>query len=286
MQGVQRRRRSSNHDPGPLIVDAAAPGQYAHAIVSTASRPRPFLRLRGRSFMAVVLTPEPPVPSWMLQLDGQLARSPRFFDGRPVVVDMAALPGLEAEFAGLLDGLAARGIRVIGIEGVDEAALGDGLQALPPVLSGGRTVGLPVLVADAPEGVAADATAPAPAPEPPPAPEREPPALVLDRPVRSGQSVAFTTGDVTVIGSVASGSEVIAGGSIHVYGTLRGRAIAGLMGAGPDGQRPRIFCRRLDAELLAIDGVYKTADEMDPKLQGRAVMVWLDGDELAMVPLD
>ena len=230
--------------------------------------------------MAVVLTPEPPLAGWMLQLDGQLARSPRFFDGRPVVVDLAALPGQAAEFTDLLAGLAARGIRVIGIEGVDEEALGpEALLALPPVIAGGRTVGLPVLVADAAD------PAPPP-PEPPPPPQRDPPALVLDHPVRSGQSVAFTTGDVTIIGSVASGSEVIAGGSIHVYGTLRGRAIAGLMGPGPDGKRPRIFCRRLDAELIAIDGVYKTAEEMDPALQGRAVQAWLDGDEIKMTALD
>ena len=61
------------------------------------------------------------------------------------------------------------------------------------------------------------------------------------------------------MGSVASGAEVIAGGSIHVYGTLRGRAIAGLTG----NSRARIFCRKLEAELLAIDGVYQTADDMD-----------------------
>ena len=136
-------------------VDAAPPRRYAKGVSST-SRPRPFLRLRGRSFMAVVLTPEPPLAGWMLQLDGQLSRSPRFFDGRPVVVDLAALPGLHAEFAGLMDGLAARGIRVIGIEGVDEDALGPMLAALPPVIAGGRTVGLPVLVAEGtPEEAAA-----------------------------------------------------------------------------------------------------------------------------------
>ena len=227
--------------------------------------------------MAVVLTPEPPLPGWMMQLDAQVSRSPRFFDGRPVVLDLSALTGQQAEFLALIDGLAARGIRVIGIEGVVEAALGPLLQTLPPVIAGGRTVGLPELVADTPD--------PAPQEQPLP-PERDPPALVVDHPVRSGQSVAFTTGDVTVIGSVASGSEVIAGGSIHIYGALRGRAIAGLMGPGPDGKRPRIFCRRLEAELLAIDGVYKTADEMNPSLQGRAVQVWLDGDELAMAALD
>lgn len=244
--------------------------------MSNAARPRPFLRLRGRSFMAVVLTPEPPLPGWMMQLDAQISRSPRFFDGRPVVVDLAALTGLQAEFPALIEGLAARAIRVIGIEGVDEAALGPLLLTLPPVIAGGRTVGLPVVVAGAPDAEPQEA----------PPPERELPALVLDRSVRSGQSVAFTTGDVTIIGSVASGSEVIAGGSIHVYGTLRGRAIAGLMGPGPDGKRPRIFCRRLEAELLAIDGVYKTADEMSPALQGRSVQVWMDGDELAIAALD
>jgi len=67
---------------------------------------------------------------------------------------------------------------------------------------------------------------------------------------------------------------------------LRGRAIAGLLGPGPGGVRARIFCRRLEAELLAIDGVYKTADEMDPALQGRAVQVWLDGDQIAIAALD
>ena len=216
--------------------------------------------------------PDLPLADWLAQLDAQVGRSPRFFDGRPVVLDLEGLAGEEAGFAGLIDDLAARAIRVIGIENVDEAALGAGLAGLPPVLSGGRTVGLPVLV-----------TGEKPAE---PDPVREPASLVVDRPVRSGQSVAFTAGDVTIVGSVASGSEVIAGGSIHVYGTLRGRAIAGLLGAGPDGLRPRIFCRRLEAELLAIDGVYKTADEMDPALQGRAVQVWLDGDRIAMAALD
>ncbi len=224
--------------------------------------------------MAVVLMPDLPLEDWMAQLDAQIARSPRFFDGRPVMLDLEGLAGGEAGFLSLVEDLAARAIRVIGIENADEAALGPLLPRLPPVLAGGRTVGLPMLVPGDPP------------PPPEPAAEREPSALVLDRPVRSGQSVAFTGGDVTVIGSVASGSEVIAGGSIHVYGTLRGRAIAGLLGPGPGGVRPRIFCRRLEAELLAIDGVYKTADEMDPALQGRAVQVWLSGDQIAIAALD
>jgi septum site-determining protein MinC len=108
-----------------------------------------------------------------------------------------------------------------------------------------------------------------------------PVSLVISESVRSGQSIVFREGDVTVIGSVSSGAEIIAGGSIHVYGALRGRAIAGSMGDA----RARIYCRKLEAELLAIDGLYKTAEDMDAELRGRAVQVRLDGDTITMESL-
>ena len=165
-----------------------------------------------------------------------------------------------------------RGIRVIGIEGVAEQ--GPGSWGLPLMLSGGREHRL----ADAPAPPEGEADSAATVAEH--APEL-PPSLIVDRPVRSGQSVVFESGDVTVIGSVASGAEVVAGGSIHVYGALRGRAIAGLL----EGQRARIFCGRLEAELLAIEGVYRTADEMDAAMQGRAVQAWLEDGELRLAAL-
>lgn len=240
--------------------------------------PRSFLRLRGKSFMSVVLTPELPAERWLGQLDEQMARSPKVFEGRPVLLDVSLLGGTPQAIAPLVRDLAARGVRVIGIDGTMPHALGGLAAELPPVMAGGRNAAL----AGEPEP-----RAPAPvvaAIEPPRAPE--PSALVLDQPVRSGQSVTHLAGDVTVVGSVASGSEVIAGGSIHVYGTLRGRAIAGMAGVGAHGSRPRIFCRKLQAELLAIDGVYKTADEVPAALQGRPVQAWLDGDELMVAALD
>jgi septum site-determining protein MinC len=104
----------------------------------------------------------------------------------------------------------------------------------------------------------------------------EPASLVLEEPVRSGQSVIFPYGDVTVLGQVASGAEVVAGGSIHIYGALRGRALAGSTG----NRRARIFCRRNEAELLAIDGYYRTTEEIDAKLRNRPIQAWLDGDVL------
>jgi septum site-determining protein MinC len=92
----------------------------------------------------------------------------------------------------------------------------------------------------------------------------------------------FLEGDVTVVGSVASGAEVIAGGSIHIYGTLRGRAIAGAAG----NQQARIFCRKFEPELVAIDGLYKAAEDMSADLRHRAVQAWLYGEHIHMSTLD
>ena len=105
--------------------------------------------------------------------------------------------------------------------------------------------------------------------------------LMIKAPIRSGQSVFHPHGDVIVLGSVASGSEIVAGGSIHVYGTLRGRAIAGSEG----NVSARIFCRKNEAELLAVDGWYTTAEEMEGVSRGKAVQAFLDNDALCVVPL-
>jgi septum site-determining protein MinC len=100
--------------------------------------------------------------------------------------------------------------------------------------------------------------------------------------VRSGQAIVHPEGDVTVVGSVASGAEIVAGGSIHIYGTLRGRALAGMYGNG----KARVFCRRLEAELVAIDGFYKVADELEPYLHKKAVQAWLEGGTVKIMTLD
>jgi septum site-determining protein MinC len=106
--------------------------------------------------------------------------------------------------------------------------------------------------------------------------------LVIDSSVRSGQTIEYPDGDVTVIGSVSSGAEIIAGGSIHVYGALRGRAVAGTSGD----QNARIFCQDFDAELLSIDGKYRIADNFDRELRGRPVQARLDGLRMMLLPLE
>lgn len=210
--------------------------------------------------------PEPPVATWLAELDKWLSRSPGFFAGKAVVVDVSKLSPTKATLASLMADMAARGIRVLGVEGADPTWVG---ADLPPVLTKGRP---------AENGKAAGHHAPQPAREA----ASTPPALLIDVPVRSGQSIVHPHGDVTVIGSVASGAEIVAGGSIHVYGALRGRALAGAYGnAGA-----RIFCRRLEAELVAIDGHYLVADEVEPDLRNTSIQAWLDGETLQIVSLD
>jgi septum site-determining protein MinC len=229
--------------------------------VSTLVRQRQSLMFRGRSYMAFALTPQPPIVDWLADLDASLQRSKTFFAGHPVVLDLSAVQLSPNAVAHLVRSLEELNVRVLGLEGIDPAAQEAGL---PPVLRAGHN--------------AQEFELPAPAPAAPdPAPKTQQPAsLLIENPVRSGQSVVFLEGDITVLGSVGSGAELVAGGSIHVYGTLRGRALAGASG----NARARIFCHRIEAELLAIDCYYKTADDIGESLRRQAAQAWLEGNTL------
>ena len=235
----------------------------------------PFVRLSGRTFSALVLAPELPLAGWLSALDAQIDRSPRFFEGRAVVVNLAALPREYSDVADLLRDMERRGIRIIGTEGVHPSW--EGLDAWGGPLPNAGKPGKPIEPPD--ERSSNDASAAAKDDD---VTVAEPNSLLIDQPVRSGQSVVFERGDVTVLGSVASGAEVMAGGSVHIYGTLRGRAIAGLAG----NSNARVFCRKLEAELVAIDGVYQTADDMPATLIGKPVQAWLEGEHMKMTALD
>jgi septum site-determining protein MinC len=224
------------------------------------------MRFLGRSYMAFVFTPEGPIIEWLAQLDSWLARSPGFFADRPVVLDLSNVklhkPGLAHLVACLLE----RNIRVIGLEGADPAQLG---PDLPPLLSGRPVNSSEIIALSRPE--------PAPVAVP-----KQPASLVIDRPVRSGQTIVYPEGDVSVLGSVGSGAEIVAGGSIHIYGTLRGRAMAGHMG----NSSARIFCQKIEAELLAINGYYRTAEEIDASYRGRPMQAWLNDNVMMITALN
>ncbi|MGH1591953.1 septum site-determining protein MinC [Methylobacterium phyllosphaerae] len=242
-----------------LTIPAATPNT---PVTQPTSEPaRPPIRFRGRSFMATVLAPIPPVADWFGDLDALNRRAPNFFAGRPVILDLSGLRLTREDLDGLLAELQARNIAVLGIEGAAPALLGSGT---PPALSGGRPAG--------------EIDTPGNAVPVEPQPRDTARSLILDAPVRSGQTVMHLEGDVTVLGAVASGAEVIAGGSIHVYGALRGRAIAGAAG----NPAARIWCRRFEPELVAIDGLYRAADDLDPAFRGQAVEVRLFEDAIRL----
>ncbi len=233
--------------------------------MTQSSAARPPIRFRGRSFMATVLAPVPPVADWFADLDALCRRAPAFFAGRPTILDLTGLSLTREDLDGLVAELTARDIPIHGIEGAPPGMLGPGL---PPSLSGGRPAG-EVSTPDAPVPEPTTRTVPAK-------------SLIIDTPVRSGQTILHLEGDVTVLGAVASGSEVIAGGSIHVYGALRGRAVAGASG----NPTARIWCRRFEPELVAIDGLYKAADDLDPAFHNQPVEVRLVEDALKLTLLD
>ncbi|MDN5927528.1 MAG: septum site-determining protein MinC [Hyphomicrobiales bacterium] len=230
------------------------------------------IRFNARSFVAFALAPEAPLSEWFDGLDQWTENSPGFFAGRPVVLNLNHITLDTEEIIDLVDGLADRGIRVCAIEanGIDDLGLD-----LPPLLTGARTIAIEEKQPERRQPASTPANAPANTnQQAETARATRANTLIIETPIRSGQSIFHPHGDVIVLGSVGSGSEIIAGGSVHIYGTLRGRAFAGVMG-NPDA---RIFCRKNEAELLAVDGWYRTADDMEPSSRGGAIQAYLDNE--------
>jgi septum site-determining protein MinC len=230
------------------------------------------IRFRARSFVAFALAPEAPLEDWLQRLDLWTQNSPGFFKGRPVLLDLNTLKPSVDDIRGLVSQLADRGIRIYAIEASGIDALG---PDLPPLLMGAKDAAVDDLQLQADHNAKAASSPQA----------VEPPmsnALIIDAPIRSGQSIYHPDGDVIVLGSVGSGSEIFAGGSVHVYGTLRGRAFAGATGNAD----ARIFCRKNEAELLAVDGWYRTAEDMEPSSRGGPIQVFLDNGMIYVAPLN
>ena len=233
---------------------------------SIPAKAAPF-QVRGRFLTVLTLRVDTALADehFHAQLDQQLDKTPQFFAGAPVVLDLGATPDLRdvGRFRALVDSLRQRQLRVFGVQnaaGLDPAVLQD--MALIAVNTG----------RDAPMPREAE---PAPAAA---APVRPPENKVIHSPVRSGQMIVAEHGDLTVIGSVASGAELIAAGNIHVYGTLRGRAMAGCHGD----EHAHIFCQSLNAELVAIAGLYQTSESLDEAARDRCTHIYLENEKLRM----
>ena len=247
------------------------------------------LRFRGRTFLAMVLSPELPIDAWFEEVDRILKRSPGFFASRPIILDCSGIEDDEFDIKGLLLELKNRKMSVMGLEGIGEEKLD---PDMPPIVAGGRNASdiKPDNAVNESTTATKQSTAPKPVQqnsaeqlkvEESDGKRKSVKSLLIGHSVRSGQAICHTDGDVTIVGSVASGAEVIAGGSLHVYGTLRGRGMAGTVGD----KSARIFCTKLEAELVAINGIYKAAEDIDPKQLSQSVQINLENDNLVITNL-
>jgi septum site-determining protein MinC len=205
------------------------------------------------------------------QLASKVSQAPNFFSNTPLVLALDKLPDGEGDLdLGELmticrqHGLSTLAIRASRAEDI-AAAQAIALPVLPP--SGARE--RPIELAGAKE------------PEKPPEPQLQP-SKIITTPIRGGQQVYAQGGDLIVLAPVSAGAELLADGNIHVYGPMRGRALAGIKGD----RSARIFCQQLGAELLSIAGQYKVAEDLrrDP-LWSEAVQVSLSGDVLNITRL-
>ncbi len=214
----------------------------------------------------------------------RVQRAPGLFARAAVIVDfggLSACPDADTTRA-LLDALREAGVLPValayGTSDIERLAEAVGLPLLAKFRAQYERVG-----GEAPPPAAAPAPAREPEPARPAAPARtDGIGQVHTSPVRSGQQVYAQGRDLTVMATVGAGAEVIADGSVHIYGALRGRALAGAQGE----TRARIFCREFHAELVAIAGHFKVLEDIPAALRGRPVQVRLDGEALLIEPLD
>ncbi|RJS94378.1 septum site-determining protein MinC [Salinisphaera sp. Q1T1-3] len=206
------------------------------------------------------------------QVEQQLAKAPEFFARMPVLL---SLRGELPDLARLVAVMQAADLVVVGLLDPDDAAAEAARHAGLGVLhSPGRNTEAPTPSKAEPAAAAAE-PASEPAPRETETPARTPTRLVT-KPVRSGQQIYARGGDLVIAASVSEGAEVLADGHIHVYGALRGRALAGASGD----TQARIFCRRFEPDLVAIAGCYKVADAIDEGIRSKPVAVRLENDNL------
>jgi septum site-determining protein MinC len=209
------------------------------------------------------------------QLTTKVSQAPNFFSNTPLVLALDKLPEGEGtlDLGALMTICRQHGLSTLAIR----ASRDEDIAA-------GQAINLPVLPPSGARERPLDPGAVAPAakePEKPPEPLLQP-SKIITTPVRGGQQIYAQGGDLIVLAPVSAGAELLADGNIHVYGPMRGRALAGIKGD----RNARIFCQQLGAELLSIAGQYKVAEDLrrDP-LWSEAVQVCLSGDVLNITRL-
>ncbi len=222
------------------------------------------------------------------ELSVQIERSPQIFRGIPIVVDLSAIEaGNNIDLNWLKNLLTVRHLIPVGIRNANDSLREKAEQAGWAILSdnGGKSK----VRESTPSTEVSQTSTATVTPDESAATEMISAVGVSSslettvhiQQVRSGQQLSVPKGDLIVVNSVNEGSELLVDGNIHVYGVLRGRALAGIHG----NQNVRIFCQSLEAELLSIAGFYKMQEDIPQELWGKSVQIYLQGEELKIEQL-
>lgn len=265
--------------------------------------------LKGTTFTLPVLKLlEPDVTRIAEGLEQKIAQAPQFFHRAPLVIDIKALDGAfgSVDFALLIGALRSNGLVPVGLRGGTSEQNEIAATMELAILNSGVPSKAKVTASAQPEAATPTADADADAEKVPMAAATKnkntskddatavsanntdkaaAPVLqgtrFVKRPVRSGQRIYAAGGDLIVYGAVSSGAEIFADGHVHVYGVLRGRAVAGVKGD----QEARIFCQGLDAELVSVAGTYRMSEDIDDSLRHKPSQIFLDGQRLTIAAL-
>ena len=254
------------------------------AVVSPASSAPAAFELKSATLSLVAVVLKTTDLALLSQaLDARFGDAPGLFDQDPVAIDLSQVRDKTdpIDFVVLVHLLRGHKMLPVAVKAGNDKQMQDALAAGLSEAHHSAAPALPVrsfTPEDAP--TAAAAKQPVEAAEPPPAVR---PTLVVDKPLRSGQRVYAKGGDLVVLAVVSHGAEVIADGNIHVYGPLRGRALAGAMGD----TGARIFATCMEPQLLSIAGIYRTTEtELPANVLGKPGQVRLAGEKLVVVPLN
>jgi septum site-determining protein MinC len=206
------------------------------------------------------------------QLHNKVKQAPDFFKNSPVLLDLNAISRRKPsiDLGALLAKISAEGLITVGIRGGNERQGADAQQKRIAVFAETRTA--PAAPA---EPRKTPATIPAEEPETKQRTNAAGETKLVTQPIRSGQRV-YSAGDLVILAQVSAGAEIMAEGNIHVYNTLRGRALAGIQG----NTSSRIFCSDLQAELISIAGHYRVSEDLDESVRGKPVQIYLDNHTL------
>ncbi|EDP46090.1 septum site-determining protein MinC [Rickettsiella grylli] len=200
------------------------------------------------------------------QLKPLVEQTPRFFQQLPIILDLFSLPTGSVDFPGLISCLRGYGLIPVGIRGGNAEQQTFAIQSGLAILANIKTESTPDTshkLNSAPSAIQ---------------------SKLITQPVRSGQQIYAKNSDLVVIASVSPGAELLADGNIHIYGKLKGRALAGVTG----NQQAHIFCQNLEAELVAIAGHYWLSEDLQD-LQGTmnkgSVHISLEQERLHLKPL-